>query len=128
MDAIAPGPSSQTSSPTIESRSAVVEALFVRLNAKQGKGDAVETFLRAGLEAVREEPGTTSWYAVRFGEHDFAIFDTFPDDAARVAHLGGKVGQALVARSPELFDGAPRIETARILAYKLPGDSGPVGD
>lgn len=104
----------------------VVKALFVRLIAKDGKGAELATFLRDGLAAVMEEPGTTSWYAVRFGDHDFAIFDTFPSDEARLAHLSGKVGSALVARGPELLEGTPKVEHAQILAYKLPRDSGQV--
>lgn len=102
----------------------VAKALFVRLHAQQGQEDAVEAFLREGLAAVMQEPGTTTWYAVRFGDRDFAIFDTFPGDAERLAHLAGKVGQALVARTPELLDCPPAIKHAEMLAYKLPGDSG----
>ena len=104
----------------------VVEALFVRLVAQDGKGDAVEAFLRDGLAAVLEEPDTTTWYAVRFGRLDFAIFDTFPSDAGRLAHLSGQVAAALVARTPELFESAPKIESARVLAFKLPGRSSQV--
>lgn len=127
MDAVAPGTNFQTSPSINRSRSSVVDALFVRLNAKEGMGEEVERFLRSGLDAVMEESGTTTWYAICLGERDFAIFDTFPDDAARATHLAGKVGRALVARSAELFEGTPKIERARILAYKLPGDSGQVG-
>src|SRR5579875_3113028 len=107
-------------------RTLVVKALFVRLVARTGKGDDVETFLRDGLAAVMEEHDTTTWYAVRFGDHDFAIFDTFPGETGRLAHLAGKVGRALVARTPELLEGAPKIEHAQVLAYKLPSESGQV--
>lgn len=104
----------------------VVKALFVRLTAREGKGDAVEAFLRDGLAAVLEEPDTTTWYALRFGNQDFAIFDTFPDNAGRLAHLAGKVGRALVLRTPELFEGMPNIEHCHVLACKLPGGNGQV--
>lgn len=46
----------------------------------------------------------------------------------RLAHLAGKVGRGLVARTPELLDGMPGIEHAEVLAYKLPGESGQVND
>ncbi|MET3709516.1 quinol monooxygenase YgiN [Sphingomonas trueperi] len=111
---------------TDQQEAPVKKALFVRLVAQSGKGGALETFLRDGLAAVLEEPDTTSWYAVRFGDHDFAIFDTFPSDAGRLAHLAGKVGRALVARTPELLEGTPRIEHAEVLAFKLPDSSGQV--
>lgn len=104
----------------------VRKALFVRLVAKDGKGDDVEAFLRDGLAAVLEEPDTTTWYALRFGDRDFAIFDTFPDNAGRLAHLAGKVGRALVLRTPELLKEVPKIEHGHVLAYKLPEDSGQV--
>ena len=106
----------------------VNKALFVRLRAKPGKESEVEAFLRDGLSAVMEEHDTTSWYAVRFGHDDFAIFDTFPGEKGRLAHLAGKVGRALIARTPELLDGLPRIEHAQALAYKLPDESGLVED
>lgn len=108
---------------------AVNKALFVRLKAKAGKESEVEAFLRDALSAVLEEEDTTTWYAVRFGDNDdFAIFDTFPGERGRLAHLAGKVGRALVARTPELLEGLPRIEHAHVLAYKLPGESGQVED
>ncbi len=106
----------------------VNKALFVRLHAKDGKGGEVEEFLRGGLAAVMEEHDTTTWYAVRFGHDDFAIFDTFPSDAGRLAHLAGKVGRALIAKTPELLAEMPKIEHAQILAYKLPNESGQVAD
>ena len=106
----------------------VNKALFVRLRAKEGKESEVEAFLRSGLAAVMEEHDTTTWYAVRFGHDDFAIFDTFPGDKGRLAHLAGKVGRALIAKTPELLDGMPKIEDAQVLAFKLPGESGQVDD
>lgn len=106
----------------------VNKALFVRLRAKSGKEAEVEAFLRDGLSAVMEEKDTTTWYAVRFGHDDFAIFDTFPGDTGRLAHLAGKVGRALIAKTPELLDSLPKIEHAQVLAYKLPGESGQVED
>lgn len=95
-----------------ETEASVVKALSVRLVVKDGKGDEVEIFLREELAAVLEEPDTTTWYALRFGDCDFAIFDTFPGNMGRVAHLAGKVGRSLIARTPELLDGLPDIEHA----------------
>lgn len=86
----------------------------------------METFLRDGLAAALEEEDTTTWSALRFGDNDFAIFDTFPDNAGRLAHLAGKVGRALVLRTPELLEGTPKIEHGHVLAYKLRGESGQV--
>ena len=106
----------------------VNKALFVRLRVKPGKAPEVEAFLREGLSAVVEEHDTTTWYAVRFGDDDFAIFDTFPGEKGRLAHLAGKVGRALIVKTPELLEGLPKIEHAQVLAFKLPDESGQVED
>jgi len=124
MDATAPDTSPEATASGL--RAGVAKALFVRLSAKPGKGDEVERFLRDALEAVIDEHDTTTWYAVRFGQDDFAIFDTFPSNTGRLAHLAGKVGRTLVARTLELFESLPTIEHAQVLAYKLPRNSGQV--
>ncbi|MEK7954465.1 antibiotic biosynthesis monooxygenase, partial [Luteolibacter sp. Y139] len=56
-------------------------ALFVRLEAKPGKEEDVETFLKGGLSLVMDEPATTAWFGIRLGPSTFGIFDAFPDDA-----------------------------------------------
>jgi quinol monooxygenase YgiN len=96
-------------------------ALFVRLEAKPGKEGDVEAFLRGGLAVVQEEPATIAWFAIRLGPSTFGIFDAFPDDAGRQAHLSGRVAAALMARAPELLSEPPVIEKIDILAAKLLG-------
>jgi len=95
-------------------------ALLVRLEAKSGKEAEVESFLRGGLDIVQEEPGTTTWYALRLGPSTFGIFDTFGDDSGRQAHLSGRVAAALMAKASELLSQPPTIEKVDILAAKLP--------
>lgn len=98
----------------------VKTALFVRLEAKPGKEAEVEAFLRSGLPLVEEEPATLAWFGIRLGPTTFAIFDAFPDEAGRDAHLSGKVAAALMASAPELLASPPSIEKADVLAAKLP--------
>ncbi|GAB3269699.1 putative quinol monooxygenase [Arthrobacter pigmenti] len=100
--------------------SQVNAALLVRVQAKPGKEDEVEQFLRDGLAIVNDEPGTMAWFAVRFGPSSFGIFDAFPDDAARQAHLSGRLGTALMGRAEELFTQAPEVEPVDVIAHKLP--------
>ena len=95
-------------------------ALFVRLEAKPGKEADVEKFLRGGLAIVEQEPATTAWFAVRFGPSTFGIFDAFPDEAGRQAHLSGRVAAALMAKASELLAKPPSIEKLDVLANKLP--------
>ncbi|HWR89505.1 MAG TPA: antibiotic biosynthesis monooxygenase [Dissulfurispiraceae bacterium] len=96
-------------------------ALFVRLEAKPGKEKDVEDFLLGGLPVVQQEPATTAWFAIRLGPSTFGIFDAFPDESGRQAHLTGKVAAALMARADELFSQPPAIEKVDVLAAKLPG-------
>jgi quinol monooxygenase YgiN len=98
----------------------VTVALFVRLEAKPGKEAEVESFLRGGLPIVQQEPATTAWFAIRMGASIFGIFDAFPDDAGRQAHLSGRVAAALMAKAPELLARPPQIEKVDVLAAKLP--------
>jgi quinol monooxygenase YgiN len=98
----------------------VTVALYVRLEAKPGKESAVADFLRSALPLVNEEPATTVWFAIQMGPSTFGIFDAFPDDAGRQAHLSGKVAAALMENAPELLSEAPRIEQIEVLAAKLP--------
>jgi quinol monooxygenase YgiN len=95
-------------------------ALFVKLEAKPGKEEDVESFLLSGLPLVEQEPATTAWFAIRLGPSTFGIFDAFPDEAGRQAHLSGKVAAALMEKAGELFSTPPSIEKADVLAAKLP--------
>ena len=95
-------------------------ALFVRLEAKPGKEEEVANFLRAGLPLVEQEPKTVVWFGVRLGASTFGIFDAFPDEEGRQAHLSGKVAAALTEKAADLFSQSPSIEKADVLAVKLP--------
>jgi quinol monooxygenase YgiN len=99
----------------------VKTALLVRLEAKPGKEADVESFLRGGLSVVNDEPATTAWFAIRIGPSTFGIFDAFPDEAGRQAHLSGRVAAALMAKASELLAQPPVIEKVDVLAAKLPG-------
>ncbi|RKR38510.1 antibiotic biosynthesis monooxygenase [Paraburkholderia sp. BL17N1] len=96
-------------------------ALYVRLEAKPGKEKDVEAFLLGGLPLVEEEPGTVAWFGLKLGPSTFGIFDAFPDEAGREAHLNGKVAAALMAKAGDLFVSPPTIEKVDVLAAKLPG-------
>jgi quinol monooxygenase YgiN len=90
------------------------------LETKQGKDYDVEEFLKSALPIVRQEPSTTAWFAIRFGRSEYGIFDVFPDEVSREAHLAGAVAMALREQADTLFAQPPRIEKVRVLADKLP--------
>jgi quinol monooxygenase YgiN len=95
-------------------------ALLVRLEAKPGKESEVEKFIRDGLPVVQEEPATTAWFGIRMGPSTFGIFDAFPDETGRQAHLSGRVAAALKEKASDLLSQPPVIEKVDILAAKLP--------
>ena len=97
----------------------VTVALWVKLDAKPGKEGDLDAFLRSALPLVQEEPATLAWFAIRLGPSTFGIFDAFPDDAGRQAHLTGKVAAALMAKAPELLAASPSIEKVDVLAAKV---------
>ncbi len=92
--------------------------LLVRIEALPGKENDVQRFLEGGLDLVNQEPGTITWYAVRFSDSSFGIFDTFNDGAGREAHLSGAVAAALGENAGKLF-AAPVIEQLDVLAAKV---------
>jgi quinol monooxygenase YgiN len=106
---------------TIQEVPVVKVALYVKLEAKPGKEAEVESFLHSGLALVEEEPETTAWFAIKMGPTTYGIFDAFPDESGRQAHLSGKVAEALMAKAPELLASPPSIEKVDVLAAKLPG-------
>jgi quinol monooxygenase YgiN len=96
-------------------------AVFVRLEAKPGKEDAVAELLAGALPLANAEKGTTAWFALRFGPSTFGIFDAFADEIAREAHLNGLIAESLMEHASVLFQEPPKIEKADVLEAKLPG-------
>jgi quinol monooxygenase YgiN len=97
------------------------KGLLVRLEAKPGREQEVENFLTGALPLVDDEPDTVAWFAIKLGPSTFGIFDAFPDESGRSAHLSGRVAEALMASAEDLFSAAPSIEQVDVLADKLPG-------
>ena len=98
----------------------VTVALWVKLEAKPGKEREVAQFLQMGALVAQQEPKTTAWFALQLGPSTFAIFDAFPDELGRQAHLTGKIAADLMARASDLFVRPPIIEKADVLKAKLP--------
>lgn len=96
-------------------------SLYVRLEAKPGKEQEVADFLVGALPLVNQEPDTIAWFALRMSPNVFGIFDAFPNEQGRDAHLSGEVAKQLMAKAPELLATAPEIHKVDVLAGKLPG-------
>ncbi|MBA3331432.1 MAG: antibiotic biosynthesis monooxygenase [Actinobacteria bacterium] len=98
----------------------VTKGLLLRAQAKPGREEDVLAFLEGARPIVEDEPDTRAWFAIRFGDSEFGIFDVFPDDSGRQAHLNGGVGQALQEQGDDLFAQAPSIEQVDVISSKLP--------
>jgi quinol monooxygenase YgiN len=93
-------------------------AFFARLEAKPGKEEEVAKFLELALDMAKKETTTITWYALRLSKSTFGVFDTFNDESGRQAHLNGPIGQALMAKAPELFSSPPAIDPIEVLGSK----------
>jgi quinol monooxygenase YgiN len=94
--------------------------LLALLEAKAGKEQEVEEFLKSAQPLAVKETGTTTWYAVKLGPSKFGIFDTFRNEEGRNAHLTGEIAKALFAKAEDLFAAPPQVEKLEILAAKVP--------
>ena len=97
----------------------VSKALLVRLEALPGREDDVRSFLKQGLSIVEGELTTARWFGIQFGPSSFGIFDAFPDEDGRQAHLSGEVAKALGENTGVLFE-KPTIEPLDVVAEKQP--------
>ena len=96
--------------------------ILAKIVAKAGKEEEVAKFLTGALPLAREESQTLFWFAIRLSKTEFGIFDAFPDDAGRNAHLSGPIASALMAKASELLAEPPRIDKVDILAAKPSSD------
>lgn len=92
--------------------------LFVKLHAKPEKVAELEAFLAQGLSLANAEETTPVWYALRFDECTFGIFDAFADTSGRNAHLEGPIAAALMANAETLLSAPPIIERLEVLGAK----------
>ncbi|KQU56777.1 hypothetical protein ASG84_19355 [Rhodococcus sp. Leaf278] len=92
--------------------------LLVTLTAKPDTVDALETWLTEMHAHAVDEPGTTTWYAIKLGDNRFAIYDTFPDEDGRQDHIHGTIVKSLRERQQELLAEPPVIRQVDLLAVK----------
>jgi quinol monooxygenase YgiN len=96
----------------------VTVALWVRLEAKPGREADLAAFLYAAAALAETEPETLVWFAVRLAPSTFGIFDAFPSEAGRTAHLMGPVAAALGEQAATVLASPPVIEHLDVLAAK----------
>ena len=84
------------------------KAYYIHMEAKPGKEDLLQDFLRDIHAGIDQEPMTGPWFALRYSKTTFCIFEAFPDAQARHAHNVGPGGQ-------NFFHGSELLH--EILAY-----------
>jgi len=93
--------------------------VLLSFRAKKGHEVDVEQFLRDAQALARDEPGTTAWFALRWPERRYGIFDVFPDHAARNAHVTGHVPRELAKHAFKLLGGVPSMDLLDVLASHM---------
>ncbi|HSL12351.1 MAG TPA: hypothetical protein VLA82_13650 [Actinomycetota bacterium] len=105
------------------SAGSIEKGLLLTIDAKAGKEAEAADVLRGARAVVDGEPDTVTWFAIRFDDGRFGIFDTFPNGAARFAHLTGGVPRELVKRGPDLLAAFPDMQILDVTAtsFAAPG-------
>jgi quinol monooxygenase YgiN len=97
----------------------VTHALYVPLHAKPDKAEELQAFLREAQILAEQETGTAAWFALRLDDTHFAIFDAFPDEASRQAHVDGEIAKQLMAHADDLLADPPQLHEFDVVASKL---------
>jgi hypothetical protein len=87
---------------------------------KPGRRQRSSRFCARACRSWRRRLATIAWFGVRVGPSTFGIFDAFPDEVGRQAHLAGRVEALLMAEAPHLLERPPQIEMLDVIAVKLP--------
>lgn len=93
-------------------------AVLAFVEAKEGKGSELGSFLESGRAIAAAESGTVTWYAFKISETEYGIFDTFDTEEARQDHLDGEIPRALGLVAEDLLAAAPDIRMVDVIAVK----------
>ena len=93
-------------------------SIWAQLEAKPGKENELEAFLKSAQPLAERERETISWYAIKMGPGKYGIFDTFADENGRNAHLNGEIAKALFSKAGDLLAKPPEIAKPEIIAVK----------
>jgi hypothetical protein len=97
----------------------VSKGLMLRLPIKDGNTDDAAGFLRDGEAVVNDEPATSDWFALKFENGEYGVFDVFPDSKGRRAHLVGKIPQQLALHGLPWLKGLPHMSFADVMAQRV---------
>ena len=97
----------------------LAKALHVTMEARPGKEKEVEQLLLEIRQHAEDEPNTRPWFGLRRSANVFEIFESFPDEAGRKAHLSGKGAALLMKRSNALLVRPAVIRKLDVLVTKI---------
>ena len=105
----------------------VTRGLLLAFKAHKGHEPQVRQLLRDAEPLVQAEPGTLAWFALEFDSGEYGIFDVFPDNGARFAHLTGQVPRELTKHALSLLGGLPDVDMLQVLAAHFATRTSDVG-
>jgi quinol monooxygenase YgiN len=91
------------------------KGLVLRFKAKAGHEGEVAQLLRDAKPWIDAETNTLAWFSVQYDEHSFGVFDVFPDNASRFAHLTGKLPRELAKHAFTLLGGMPEMHLVDVM-------------
>jgi quinol monooxygenase YgiN len=106
--------------PDHRSAELVEKGLLLTFKSKSRHEQELEQFLRDARSFVLQEPKTFAWFALHLGDGHYGVFDVFPDNGGRFAHLAGHVPRELAKHSLSLLGSMPDLNMLDILADKTP--------
>jgi quinol monooxygenase YgiN len=105
--------------PLADAAETVTKGVLLTFKAKVGHEGEVEQFLRDARALVMQEPKTYAWFAIRLPDGHYGIFDVFPDNGGRFAHVTGHVPRELARHSLALLGSVPEMTLLDVLSAKL---------
>ncbi len=99
--------------------SGIAKALHIRLEARKGREAEVERLVLGILGHVEQEPRTQPWFGTRLSRRVFEIFEAFPDESGRRAHLSGAGAALLMRQSSALLVRPAKISRLDVIGAKV---------
>ena len=111
-----PHPAPKSQAPTATRANA--KGLHIELEARPGRVPELLELISTLRGAIQVEPNTRPWFGLRQDKRRFAIFETFPNEAARKRHLSGQAASEILSRSNQLLKRPARVTRVDVLEAK----------
>ena len=93
--------------------------IWATMQARKGREADAHAFLEESCRRISaEEPGTTAFYVVDFGDGQFGLFNAQADEAAFNAHVNGEIAAWTMEMNEELFTEPYAVQKGNVIAFK----------